>query len=362
MKIIATCTALLFAAQIVANAQSADDRYPIGRNSKLGFIDYRGREVIPPRFGNGPISDFNAGLAAVFEAGKGFGYIDPSGKWVIGPTMEWGWGRPFHEGVASVMIIGKNGAQNRAAWINKKGEIIFTGIGNEGSYFSEGLMPMPNHDGKYGFVDKNFKFVIPPQFDLAFEFSEGRAPISLNRKWGFIDVSGKLVVPLKYDNVWGFTDGLARVRNDTPIGRVMTFEGPETKYNYRYGFVDRDGNEVISLQFAEATRFSEGYAFAAPATGKRLGIIDKRGNFIHQPEFPMAREFHEGLAVINVRGKYGYVDTRGKWVIPPTFEAAESFRNGRAWVLWKSGKAGSYGYIDKRGKVAWKSTNETHRR
>ena len=351
LRIITTCIALVLAVQIVANAQSANDRYPFVRNHKLGFIDYRGREVIPPRFGSSAEGLFHDGLASVFEAGKGFGYIDPFGKFVIGPTLEWGWGRQFHEGIASVLIIGKNNERNQAAWINEKGEIIFTGMGLEGSYFSDGLMPMPGNNGKYGFVDKNFKFVIPPQFDLAFEFSEGRAPVSLNRKWGFIDVSGKLVAPPKYDHVLRFAEGLARVRIDTAIGTVLTWEGPEMTYTYRHGFIDRDGNEVIPLQFSEATRFSEGYALAAPATRQRLGIIDKRAKFVHQPEFQTAEEFHEGLAAVSVKRKYGYVDTSGRWVIRPTFERAESFRNGLARVMWKRG---FYGYINKRGKVVWK--------
>src|SRR5207302_714636 len=76
-------------------AQSPDDRYPFVRDDKVGFIDYQGREVIPPRFSNaGDWSHFDNGLAPVFEAGKGSGYIDPSGKFVIGPTQVWGWGRP----------------------------------------------------------------------------------------------------------------------------------------------------------------------------------------------------------------------------------------------------------------------------
>ena len=359
MKLVTTCLALLLALQIVANAQSADDRYPFIRGNKLGYIDYQGREVIAPRFGTAGFADFNAGLASVFEAGKGFGYIDPSGKYVIGPTMEWGWGRTFHEGIASMLIIGKNGERNRPAWINEKGEIIFTGMGNEGSYFSDGLMPMPDEGaGKWGFVDKNFKFVIPPQFDLAFEFSEGRAPVSINQKWGFIDVSGKLVVPAKYDHVWRFNDGLARVRIDTAIGTVRTFEGPEIKYNRRHGFVDRDGTEVIALQFADATRFSEGYAFVVPATLNRWAIIDKRGNFIRQPEFESAEEFHEGLAAVAVEGKYGYVDTSGKWVIRPKFEHADAFRNGLARVSWTPA---IYGYIDKTGKAVWKITTDGRR-
>lgn len=45
--------------------------------------------------------------------------------------------------------------------------------------------------GKYGFVDKMGKEVIPPKFDFAFRFQEGLAPVRINGKWGVIDKTGK---------------------------------------------------------------------------------------------------------------------------------------------------------------------------
>jgi hypothetical protein len=194
---------VLMAACLAASGQNADDRYPFGRDDKVGFIDPQGHEVIPPRFSNaGDTAHFNNGLAPVFEAGKGSGYIDPSGNYVIGPTQIWGWGRPFHEGIAGVLIWNKSG--NRAGWIDRGGRLVFSGMGSEGTYFSDGLMSMRGPNGKWGFVDRYFQFVIPPQFDLVFEFSEGRAEVAIGHKSGFIDKSGKVVVPLKYDMVWPF--------------------------------------------------------------------------------------------------------------------------------------------------------------
>lgn len=346
--------AVLISACLAGLAQSADDRYPFVRSDKVGFIDSRGREVIPERFGNaGDTAHFHDGLAPVFEAGQGFGYIDSSGKFVIGPTMIWGWGRPFHEGIAGVMIVGKNDARNRPAWIDRSGNILFSGMGVEGTYFSDGLMSMPGPNGKWGFVDKNFQFAIQPQFDFAYEFSEGRGEVTLNQQSGFIDTSGRVVVPLKYDMVWPFRDGLARVRNDIPNGTVMTMEGEQPNYRYQYGFVDREGNEVIPLQFEEAEYFSEGYAMAVPANLKLFGIIDKLGRFVHVPEFEDGGEFHDGLARACLNSKCGYVDISGAWAIPPTFSYAEDFRGGLARVTWK---AGEYGYVDKTGKTIWKNT------
>ncbi len=264
------------------SAQTPEDRYPFVRDDKVGFIDHQGREVIPPRFSNaGDTAHFDIGLAPVFEAGKGSGYIDPSGRFVIGPTEIWGWGRPFHEDIAAVLIWNKNG--NRPGWIDRSGKLIFSGMGVEGTYFSDGLMSMRGANGKWGFVNKYFQFVIQPQFDHAFEFSEGRAEVSIGRKWGFIDKSGGIVIPLKYDWASPFSDGRARVRINIPNGTVMTEEGEQPNYRYQYGFVDHEGNEVIPLQFEDAHYFSEGNAMVVPSNFKLFGIIDKRGTFVHDP-------------------------------------------------------------------------------
>ena len=349
MRVLAL-TILLLILPLTAMAQSADDRYPFVRDGKMGFIDYQGREVIPPRFSNAGFGLFDHGLAAVFEAGKGSGYIDPSGKFVIGPTDVWGWGRPFHEDIASVLIWDQHG--NYPGWIDRTGKIVFSRNGNEGNFFEGGLMPMPK-EGKWGFVNKDFKFVIEPQFKWVTDFYEGRAEFTVNHKSGFIDTSGKIVVPAKYDMVWPFHDGIASVRLDIQDGTHMTEEGEEPKYRFQYGFIDRDGNEIIALQFEEATHFSEGYAMAIPSNFKLYGIIDKRGHFVHEPEFEEAREFHDGLAMACVKRKCGFVDTSGAWIIPPQFESASDFGHGLASVSWKDG---DYGYVDKTGKTVWRIT------
>ena len=349
---IVALTTLMLAGTARAYGQVCENRYPIVKDGKVGFIDSQGREVIPPRFSSAGIARFENCLAPVFEPNRGSGYIDVSGKFVVGPTMVWGWGRPFHEDIAGVLIWGKNGTQNRPGWIDRTGRIVFSGLGIEGTYFSSGLMPIPRA-GKWGYVNKNFQFVIKPQFEMAYPFSEGLAEIERDGKSGFIDTSGKIVIEPKYDMAWQFHDGLARVRYDSPDGTVMTVEGEQTRYRYQYGFVNHQGREVIPLQFEEATYFSDGYAMAIPSNFKLFGIIDKTGTFVHPPEFESAEEFSEGLAVACMDQQCGFVNTSGAWVVRPTFVHAESFRNGLASVSWKSGE---YGYIDKTGKTVWKHT------
>ena len=75
---------------------------------------------------------------------------------------------------------------------------------------SEGLARI-ERDGKYGFIDNTGQVVIPPKYDLAWDFSEGLARVSQNGKYGFIDKTGKVVIPLKYDKADSFYNGVAGV-------------------------------------------------------------------------------------------------------------------------------------------------------
>ena len=48
---------------------------------------------------------------------------------------------------------------------------------DERTYFSEGLMPLRNPEGRWGFADRDFQWLIRPKYDWAKEFSDGLAPI-----------------------------------------------------------------------------------------------------------------------------------------------------------------------------------------
>ncbi|MDO4700882.1 MAG: WG repeat-containing protein [Moraxella sp.] len=65
--------------------------------------------------------------------------------------------------------------------------------------------------GKYGFVNKDGKVIIPLQYDGASDFSEGVAAVKKNGKYGYIDKNGKAVIAFQYDYAGGFQNGQAQV-------------------------------------------------------------------------------------------------------------------------------------------------------
>ena len=53
-----------------------------------------------------------------------------------------------------------------------------------------GLYPLIK-DGKFGYIDRSCNFVINPQFDVAWDFSEGLAMVEIGEKRTYIDKTGR---------------------------------------------------------------------------------------------------------------------------------------------------------------------------
>lgn len=153
---------------------------------------------------------------------------------------------------------------------------------------------------KYGYINKNGKWILKPQFEEASKLSEGRAAVELNGKYGFIDSNGKYVVYPKYQFCCDFSEGLAAYRTKG-----------------KYGFINRSGKVVIS------------------------------------PKFEIAQDFSEGLAAVaDSNMRYGYINQKGKYVIRPSFEYANRFSEGLAGVVYPSALTlGTTAYINKKGKI-----------
>lgn len=268
---------------------------------------------------------------------------------------------------------------------------------------------------KYGFINKKGQYVVPPQFDTFYCFSEGLAVVEREGKQGQVDTTGKIIIPLKFEGFTGnFSEGLARatLKRGDNIGYIdkagnyvisPQFEHAEDfaeglavvkvkdKYGYdKYGYINKAGKYVIQPQFDCATKFYQGLALVEirndPTFINKYGLIDKTGKYRLKPSFDyiqdpdsqgisaLVAEFKEGLMRVGVvdesclkkddtseyvKKKLGFIDRTGKIVIPLKFESVGDFYNGRAVALFRSGttakscnaKGGKYGYIDRTGEV-----------
>ncbi len=208
-----------------------------------------------------------------------------------------------------------------------KAELLISPMYEFADGFVNGLARV-KQDGKWGFIDKSNKFVIPAQYDETLYFTEDLAAVKLSGKWGFIDRTGAVLITPQYDGTLGFFEGFA----------ACLLKG-------KWGFVDKNGEMVQQYDAAES--FSSG--LAAVKTGGAYGFVNTAGEVVVPAVYEQVLPFSEGVAPVMQNGKWGYVDSVGRTVIEPFFEEAYGFQNGVARV--KSG--GKYGYINRMG---WKVT------
>lgn len=326
-------------------------RYIIQKNSKYGFINEKGQEVIKPEFER--VSEFNEGLAwAVIEReGKWFsGFINENGEWVIEPVFS-GYGWPlnktslFSGGLAPIQADNK-----KMMYINKKGEPVTDPIYDKAYIFSENRA-LVLIDGLYGYIDEQGTQVINCEYgvDRAFEerssFSHGLAAVRFNvgdrgikseNNYGYINKNGDVVIEPENYYANAFSEGFAMVKN-----------------RFDYYVIDLKGEAPFERTTQVATSFSEGLSDFYDNEKECFGFINTSGDWVIEPKFKSSLRFTEGLACmqkVGVKTK-GYIDKNGQIVIPEKFETALPFKNGLAYVKHKK----QMGYINKTGEFIWTS-------
>ena len=60
-------------------------------------------------------------------------------------------------------------------------------------------------------MDRKGNLIVPYKYDDIYNFSEGLAAVRLNYKWGYIDNAGVEVVPCKYSDCTSFRSAIAFV-------------------------------------------------------------------------------------------------------------------------------------------------------
>jgi len=249
----------------------------------FGFINAAGWEVVEPQYWE--VEDFSEGLAAVLM-GDRWGYIDREGRTTLGPR--WIAAQSFSEGLAGVCEEGGD-----CGYIDKAGAWAIRGEHiNLISHFSEGLAPnmIDARSFKFVYINRTGHTVIEGPFDEARHFSGGLALVRFNGRWFHIDKTGREVQKperirsFMQNGKIGFMDAAGKVIMEPQIELAFEFsEGlAPVRVKGKWGYMDEGGRMVIKPRFYEAYKFSGGIAKVMPAFGW-MGYIDKTGKYVWRP-------------------------------------------------------------------------------
>ena len=316
-------------------------RFQIVKDSKVGFIDSRGKIVVEPRSVLGArqwMDDYSEGLAR-FSVGGKCGFVDTAGVQVIEPKFDFA--DNFHEGLAAVQIGTKFG------FIDRTGKMVIPAQFGGAWHFGDGLAPVwqgqKTGSPKFGLVNAKGQIVLPPvYYDEILPFGQGLARCRKDGLWGYLDKTGAVAIKPQFEAAEDFFEGFAAVQSKG-----------------KWGHIDRKGVCAVGFKYDSAARFSDGLAWAM--LGKQPGYVDTQGKMVVKLPADATgwRRFSEGLAPVRTMALWGYIDRTGKFVMEPKWIDAYPFDHGLARVgvsVNPNGGILKAGYIDHKGKYVYEPT------
>ena len=183
-------------------------------------------------------------------------------------------------------------------------------------------------------INENFVQLTPEfieaiqQYDDLSLFSEGYAAVCKNGKWGYIDKTGREVIPCQYDWANPFHEGLASVL---------------PSYGSGYGFIDTTGREVIRhrQEIEIPGEFSEGLVVVKNENNDHFFVLDKKGHKVFQGTY----------------GDGNYAPYGALKMIPFVYPAyIEKFIDGKLYI--PKGESGYNVYNTKGNKIKTVSDSE----
>ena len=306
---------------------------PVKSGKDFQYIDKDGKIVINPQFSQATV--FRNGLALVKTSSNDpkWGFITEDGKFAI--MANYKKATVFSDDIA--WVVTENAAPTA---INAKGEIKITlQDAQTVKIFKEGLAAYCVIDSigqKWGFVDKEGKIKINPQFSNTGNFNNGKCAVeNTEGKWGYIDKEGKICINYQFDRAKEFVNGKAVVSSGGKSGLIdangkyiinpqfsdMTTDNDIylVEQDGKWGWCDKDGKIIINPQFGASFPFL-GNDLAAVRSGKSYGYIDKDGKIVINPQFDIALSFNGKIALVSSSNKVGFIDKQGKYVINPQFD------------------------------------------
>ena len=236
------------------------------KNHKVGFINEKGRVMIPFKFYYSEFifnyteltsAIFNEGMAAMVDGNGKWGFIDKQGNTAIPYVYDWA--DYFHQGAA--LVSKKMGGQTLLGMIDKNDKVIVP-FEYENGAFSENVFILCKN-GKWGAYTPMGTCIVPCEYERQFYFFAGYATVELNGKQGLIDEQGRLLIPCEYETA----------SHDWSVDLVFV------KQNGKTGYVDLQNQVVVPIEFnvVGPCEGFNGNLFVVEKDG-RYGLYDRCGN------------------------------------------------------------------------------------
>ncbi|MEI7998301.1 MAG: WG repeat-containing protein [Candidatus Omnitrophota bacterium] len=313
-------------------------RYEVVQKGKTGYINGRGRLIIPMSFDEG-VRYSQQGLILV-RVGKLWGFIDHEGQTII--PLKYHWAKDFSQGLAAIARKDPKKFLPTYGFINEKGEEVIPLKYFQARSFTDNGLAAVKKGLLWGYINPYGFWMIPSLYEQAGDFHENRAAVQKKGLWGYIDSSGDMVITPLFEQARDFSQGVAPV-----------------KQKGQWGYIDLQGHWVAEPSYIDAFSLSDGVGLVKGQNNVRF--LDKNGHVVlHGDGWIEARDFSDGLAAVKTNTKlkssnssrWGYLNTKGQFALTPQFDWAGDFYGGLARVGFEKNDI-RRGYVNKQGQMIW---------
>jgi hypothetical protein len=305
-------------------------------DTRFSLIDKNGDEYFVEKYDR--IESFKDGLAAVHKNGK-MGFVNNLFEEVIPciytPTKIY---NSFSDGLCRVK------SNDKIGFIDTFGRVVIDYQFIDAHDFSNGVAAIRN--GKsgsgqmFGLINKNGDQIIPYKYDWIHSFNDELAAVKINSFEGVIDKADNIIIPLTYQTIGEFSEGYIAVR----------------EYDGGFYYIDKLGNPLETIikgetyieEWTYAGSFQNGYAKVRD--GENWGFVNKEGFNVIPCQYQSVDSFNEGLAAVKKNNLYSFINPDGKTIIQPNYLAVGGlFKNGIIKVRTSTTPKNQFDFIDSKG-------------
>lgn len=356
------------------------DDYVIFQNldNLSGTIGSNGAIVAHPIYSS--IEDNVNGFALVLKDSTGlYGYLDETGAEVVHPSFFDA--LDFSQGFAQVKRV-----DNELGWtyINEAGYYISSELYKDLEDFSNGYAKVRVADQggmpQWKFIDELGQEISTVAYAYLSDMHNGYTVVKTDlyeNSVGLMNSEGELILPCEYKSVMYPNNGMITVVTPGEVTKyynleeeafldIQFYEGLnfsndraviKNTFGYR-AVIDKQGNIIKDFSNILINGYSHNVAVFFDVYNYRYGLLDMDGENILDAEYIHMSSFNNSLARIQLQtGKWGFIDATGEMIIEATYTNVHNFDNDSIYTYVSDNQFGSYmqGIIDISGNVVFET-------
>ncbi len=315
----------------------------IKKGNLWGVVGPDGKEILPAKFMSVSVDEKAARITAAVSDGADpnnflglFGLYDTTGRMLMPHEYKeiYAW---FKNGVTAVDKGGKKGLASA------NGELL-TPLQYEQILHGDITHFIAVKDGgkTNDVYDEHGKLLFSAPYPYVGALRDNRCvfkdPATKNN--GYLDAQGKIVLPAQFFMAGNFSEGLAIVQR---------------KLGAPIEAIDANGNSVGSVPnaFIRLDKFKNGFLWLADKTDKKIYLYNKQLQRVTPQGFYYAADFDAaGFARAQAEAKKnGLINTKGEWVIQPEWTQLEASSIPGQYIVSKDREKG---IVSSAGQVLFK--------